>query len=907
MWTNRLFSTRFFRPAVALSTVLLLLFIEMSVHAVPVVAAGECTVGQGYATIQAAVDDAQCTSISVPAGNYAEIVVVDRDLSIVGAGAELTVVDGQGAGSVFFITEDATVLLSGLTITGGTGSAAGDDQSAGGGIANLGTLTVTDSVIRANQADWGGGIHNYEGNLTVIGSTISDNNGTWGGGLSNYKGEILVRRSMIIGNSATEIGGGIYSATEHKQTGVAAVEQSTIHANSAENGAGIYSSFDALLVNQSTISANQATVAGGGIYSEYGSVLVRSSTLSGNEALQGGGIFSLIAKQVILFRSTLSDNRAEEGGGLSNQASMFLLTNTIVAHSTGGDCGGEGPMFDGGDNFIEDDSCSELDALTGDPLLGPLADNGGPTQTHALLPGSPAIDAIPVGNEGCNDVVTADQNNKRIFTAPGGITRSSNDQRGKARPYGDGCDIGAYEHQADTGAAEDPATLAGDNEARENPVTLPSQASIECTVGQGYASIQSAVDDAQCSPIQVPAGSYAEAVVIDRDLSIVGAGADVTVVDARGVGSVFFIVQGVKVSLSGLTITGGSGSELFADGRILGGGIANGGTLSLTDSVIRDNSANTGGGIYTYYGDLTVVNSTISENKADAGGGICAYYGKMTVSNSVINDNEASLHAGALYNEGARVLVEWTTMHANHAGMLGGAILDLRGRLIVDRSTISANHAGMSGGAIDSEGDKVLFRNSTLSGNTAPEGGAIYSYRSEIDLIQSTITGNESGEGGAIYSRVSTFKLSGTVIGNNQGDECAFLYRGEMIDGGYNLIEDDSCGDWAYVMGNPMLGPLADNGGPTQTHALLPDSPAIDVIPTGVDGCGEPNSLDQRGLARLQGAGCDIGAYEVQDESSTVEDLTPTVIGSGEGEGGRASFVWILIRAALVVFLGKVS
>jgi hypothetical protein len=118
--------------------------------------------------------------------------------------------------------------------------------------------------------------------------------------------------------------------------------------------------------------------------------------------------------------------------------------------------------------------------------------------------------------------------------------------------------------------------------------------------------------------------------------------------------------------------------------------------------------------------------------------------------------------------------------------------------------------------------------------------------------------------------------LSYTIIGYNQGHECAFY--GEMI-------------------------------GPIQTHALLPDSPAIDVIPAAIDGCGEAKSIDQRGLARLQGAGCDIGAYEVQHESSPSEDLTQAAVGSGEGEGQgrRASFIWILIRAALVVFRGRLG
>ncbi|MBI1298795.1 hypothetical protein GC175_27995 [bacterium] len=434
-----------------------LLLVQMLAITQPLQAAGECTVGEGYTTIQAAVEDTACSSIRVPNGTYNENIFVVRSLSIIGAGADVTIVEASGAGSVFFIMEDVTVSLSGLTISGGTGSEMGDGNTYGGGILNGGKLTVVDSLITNNRAAVGGGILSAEGSLEVVDSTIADNHAEgFGGGIAVFNGEVMVQNSTIRDNSAelgggivayrskvnvsnsvirsnraATLGGGLYMETEYQQTGEALIEQSTIHGNSAESAGGIFARFGTLEVDQSTISTNRATDAGGGIYAEMGNVAVIRSTLSGNEARQGGAIHLYFTRIVYIGYNTISENRAEEGGGLFANIAMYELSYNILSQNIGGTCGGDASGIVGGHNLVEDDSCTGVKGIRGDPLLGPLADNGGPTQTHALLPGSPALDAIPMGADGCND---ADRS----------------DQRGVTRPQGAGCDIGAYEAELST-------------------------------------------------------------------------------------------------------------------------------------------------------------------------------------------------------------------------------------------------------------------------------------------------------------------------------------------------------------------------------------------------------------------------------------------------------------------------
>jgi hypothetical protein len=283
----------------------------------------------------------------------------------------------------------------------------------GGAIYN-GSITST-IVIEANTefiintATFGGGIYNYDGTLTVSNSTLSGNSANFGGGIWS-NGTLTVTNSILSSNFA-QVGGGI------EGSGNVTVSNSTLSANSASGvGGGIYT-FGTLTVANSTLLGNLAGSFGGGIEIAYGSATVSSSTLSGNSAQIGGGIYNSKNGKVTVSSSTLSDNSASGVGGGIYTFGNALVSNSIIANSSsGGDCDGV-PLTNGEHNLVEDNSCG----FTGgsDPKLGSLADNGGPTWTHALLPGSPAIDA--------------------------GDTTLTSDQRGVHRPQGAADDIGAYE------------------------------------------------------------------------------------------------------------------------------------------------------------------------------------------------------------------------------------------------------------------------------------------------------------------------------------------------------------------------------------------------------------------------------------------------------------------------------
>lgn len=201
-------------------------------------------------------------------------------------------------------------------------------------------------------------------------------------------------------------------------------------------GGGGILNFGTLIVSHSTFSGNHAVANGGGIGNNGTLATVSNSTFSNNSAVSfGGGIVNILSTLTVS-NSTFSGNRAAvSGGGIRNRGDATLnLANTLLANSTGGDCSNAGILNTSGVNLVEDGSC-DPDAITGDPNLGPLADNGGPTKTHALLTDptlSPAIDAAD------NAVCAAPPINNR-------------DQRDEVRPVdGDGdntavCDIGVYE------------------------------------------------------------------------------------------------------------------------------------------------------------------------------------------------------------------------------------------------------------------------------------------------------------------------------------------------------------------------------------------------------------------------------------------------------------------------------
>jgi CSLREA domain-containing protein len=342
-----------------------------------------------------------------------DITGANGTLTINGLGAANTIIDGNRAVTndrVFHVLS-GTATLSGLTIRNGGGTD-------GAGIYNSGTTTLINSSVSENHAAGaGGGISNSE-TLTLINSTVSLNTAVYGGGGI---------RNSYVGNA-----------------GAMTIANSTIIANHANFGGGIASGWPMTLTN-STVSGNSADEQGGGVYNS-GDWFARNSTLSGNTAgTNGGGAYN--DGTAYLYSVTLAQNLADAdqdgdgvGGGVYiyadgsvNVINTLIATNALPLNFAGIDCYGA-LTSSGGLRLGETAGCSIIGAYgsVSESSIGPLANNGGPTLTHALLPGSEAIDAGEYPS-GCVDW---DWNQ-----LPG-------DQRGGTRYAGAWCDAGAFEYGA---------------------------------------------------------------------------------------------------------------------------------------------------------------------------------------------------------------------------------------------------------------------------------------------------------------------------------------------------------------------------------------------------------------------------------------------------------------------------
>ena len=318
----------------------------------------------------------------------------------------------------------------------------------GGGIANSGgEWSMTKVTLSENVAgEFGGGLYNIYGKLTLTDSVIRDNQtrAFSGGGIETVSGLLTLIKVEISGNQASR-GGGISNSNFYGRETILTLSNVTIHDNQATYGGGLANGQDStLIIDNSTLSTNSSETDGGGILNDDGTLTVTNSTLSGNQAAgNGGGLFN--GSQASLNSTTLANNSADsdndgtgDGGGLYNQApsGAVNLKHTLLAGNSdqGGqapDCGGQ--LTSQGYNLVQNTAgCTLDDDLTGnlsgiDPLLGPLALNGGWTLTHLPLTGSPAIDA--------GDPITCPTADQRGFARP-----ADGDDNGSAV-----CDIGAVE------------------------------------------------------------------------------------------------------------------------------------------------------------------------------------------------------------------------------------------------------------------------------------------------------------------------------------------------------------------------------------------------------------------------------------------------------------------------------
>jgi CSLREA domain-containing protein len=331
------------------------------------------------------------------------------------------------------------------------------------------------------------------------------------------------------------------------------------------------------------------------------------------------------------------------------------------------------------------------------------------------------------------------------------------------------------------------------------------------------------------------------------DLQIAGPGASVLSVSGNGAVRPFLVSSGSKATIGKLSIVDGSAMNTG------GGGIANNhATLMLNDSTVSGNIAGFGGGINNNSGVLTINNSTVSGNTTSGGGGGgIENDGDLTLNASTVSGNTAdtAIGGGGGIANVLTLTLNASTVSGNTAKGGGGIYsTSSQASTTVTNSTISGNTSGSNpGGGIDNEGgfSSARIENSTITNNTAPSGLG-------------------SGVASAGNNPASTEVFSSIVSANSNNDDVNLVggSTNSFKSDGYNLIGGglttsfSQLGDRTGIT-NPRLRALANNGGPTQTHALLKRSPALNKSTK--TGC---PATDQRGIKRPQGTTCDIGSYE---------------------------------------------
>ena len=353
----------------------------------------------------------------------------------------------------------------------------------------------------------------------------------------------------------------------------------------------------------------------------------------------------------------------------------------------------------------------------------------------------------------------------------------------------------------------------------------PGNGVCETAPGNGVCTLRAAIQEtnalAGADEIILPPNTYLLTIVselgITGSLTFTGGDASTTIIDGnksvRPNSRVLVAGSGITVNISGVTIRNGG-----TGGG--GGGIFNVGTLTLTNSTVSGNNAGeNGGGIYNS-GTLTLTNSTVSGNNAGDGGGGIRNSGTLTLTNSTVSGNNAGGDGGGIYD------------FSGTANSFNSTITD-------NRSDADLNGTGIGGGVHNAAAATFTFQNTILAGNSET-------------------------------LRVGNFFVATT-------GEC----DGTIISSGNNLMENYDTSR-CTVTGNPLLadpklGPLQNNGGSTQTHALLASSPAIDAGDPGGcrDNLGALLTTDQRGFPR-PAVGCDIGAYELLTATLTVASTNST-------------------------------
>lgn len=658
--------------------------------------------------------------------------------------------------------------------------------------------------------------------------------GRWGGGIFN-QGNLTLRRCELTGNAATLSGGAIYS-----QNGNLTIEESTLSFNEAlgGSGGGVVLGGGSNTVTSSTFWSNTANSSGGGIFNLDAVLTVRNSTFYLNSAgVAGGGIIneggSIGTNQVItIVNSTFTVNSAQAGSGLYNSR-VLNLENSIVAGNFSAATGGTdiyqaaGIVNNLGVNLIGNN-----DTVTNEFPAGPLVG----TITSPLNPR-----LAPLADYGGPTQTTPPLPHSPAVDAAG--SGATNDQRSVARPQGAGFDLGAVEY------LQTVVTTAAD-EANVNPGTGLSLREALVRPFASFITFDPAVfNGAPADTILLTNGQL----TIERSIQIDGSGLyGGVIISGNNTSRVFEVASGANLTLDTLTVTGGR-------------------------------SANGASGATGPPGDDSHPGGTGGLGGAGQDGGGILNHGLLTLNGVTVSGNKAG--NGGLGGAGGSGVVQGSGGTGGAGGRGGGIYNSETGSLFIENSTITGNTsgAGGNGGAGTTKGDggnggngggigndwQLVMNQVTVTDNTAGNAGT-----GQFGL-GSHGTGGGISSSGTLYPQSILVALNTAPGGQPDVSGSASSTVGVSFIGNPSGASGFGTPGVNYFSGDPMLSPQGYYGGATMTRPPLPGSPVIDRYGGGL-------ATDQRGQARPQGGGGDIGAVEGPFiPAGPVRLAGPTPVGNG--------------------------
>ena len=800
---------------------------------------------------------------------------------------------GQGGGGVFNNGGTVDIEINTRILNN---AAYGFPAGSGGGILSVagGSVHADRTVISGNTAvRAGGGIEDASGTGNTRLSTVimNGNRATaspGSGGAVHVTGDadVVITESNFAGNMARNEGGALWNGNGRMEVSGSTITNNVAMGNGATNGGGgIYNAGGMLVLNSnSTVSDNRATGtsgSGGGIFNAMGGTLaIFGGTITGNEANRaGGGIedASMSGTLTQIFGVTLSNNIVNNapgnGGGFhaTGNGDVVIKASTVENNSAGSEGGGlwngTGTMTVGQTQF------------TGNTASGNGPTNGG----GAIYNAGGTLDLSSVNTFDNNLATGTSGSGGAVFNGGTAVVIGAAFNNNDASRAG-----GAIEDAGNASLTISDVTF-NNNSAAANP---GNGGAVHVT-GSAAVTIRDSrfMDNFAASEGGGFWNGTGTATVTKT--SFMRNSADGDMADNGG-GAIYSLSGPVnidRVTFTSNTATGASGSG----GAILfdtnsGGSIVNStfsqNTASRAGGAIEDNSR---GGLMITVNDSDFDGNTTGSAPGNGGAVHITGAGNMNITGGTVVNNTAANEGGGLWNGSGVMNVTQVTIRNNTAAGAtamngGGGIFNNGGTLTVSRSLIAANAsngaAGLGGGLHNAMGGTVNVEYSTVSGNTSAAGaGGLASY-STMNVRWSTIATNSAQVGGGIAIAGGTTTLQSSIVAQNTapvGMDLAAV-AGTYASAGFNAVGMDDTNvfpatgsDKEGTAGSPLtlnLQPLANNGGPTMTHALGCGSVAIDMG----DGTG---AADQRGFPVFNQR--DIGAFELQRSCSTNPAPTATV------------------------------